>query len=248
MRGLGSGHTRTGVRAESLSTCHFAFDQAVITLCRFSISFVPSRHHVDGWKVVGKFLKVISLLFPLVLWSHLVVAQDSSGYQAPKQDLVRFACQRFDRFDSFDEQYLDRVILLDQLSVDVINPMQAGGIRTAPASVMIDPNHPRRTYSGATKFRLRIYRASLRSNEKSVAQIIEELESQKAEMDLMGDGGREDSNFYFGSHELDGRLKGMIIYDLGSQPLEALLETEHGGFYTLGDGEYYCQQPLLISK
>ncbi len=207
---------------------------------------------IDGWKVVGKVLNIfIRLLFPLFLWSPLVVAQDSATDQEPEQNLVRFACQRY---DLFNEKYLDTVILLDQISIDVIDPRKIGGVSTAPASVMIDPNHPRsysgRFYSGATEFRLRIYKASLRSNKQSVAQIIEALESQEAAMDLMGDGGREDADFYFANNkELDGYLMVMIIYDLRSQPLEVRLETTHGDFHhTFGDGTYHCQKPLLISK
>lgn len=162
----------------------------------------------------------------LVLLVSLVLAAGAISAKASQTDTpvqrVRFVCQAFDYVG--DHEFRNRVIILEQTST---TPLDAyPDLDQVDGSIFFDRNWTPPSYMGVSdsaEFRLRVYIATLISDDKTEEEIIEELLERPGDyrdsdswfkvqdpgpMDYIGYGIRIDSTFYFiYERETDGFRK-----------------------------------------
>ena len=166
--------------------------------------------------------------------------------------LLRFVCQEYSIEDP-----LNNVLLLEQLSVIPLDKKSvAGGFDTVDGSVLIDPDDYVRFYTGEVDFRMRIFKTSLISDQRSADQIIEDLIQREADLDVEGQlmdytgyGVRVLSEFRFistGSSEFVKDVSiSLLDESISLKKFEGGMDTKNG---SLEDGIYRCKDPVLIPE
>ena len=164
--------------------------------------------------------------------------------QAQGNTLLRFVCQKY--YVS-DLEMSQRVAIAEQLSVQRI-----GSTEIVDSYALTD--HRGKSYTGQVPGRMRLYRTSIVSDEKTKEQIVEELLERPADkdlrgrvMDFMGTGSRLTGTFGFDSQKPYNKS---IIVDLieGSSelpqeiglPYMGQLATDNAASTMLEDGFYGC--------
>lgn len=163
----------------------------------------------------------------------------TNAFTAESNSLLRFTCQKYYISDG---ELANRVFILEQTSIKQIDSSQV-----IDGSDLINPKG--KYYTGETEFRMRIYNASLISDDQTKEEIIEELLKQEASrdttnrlLDFKGTGGRLELTIDFGSKDPYNKS---ILIDLNDLS-EAQMQTNSGATNMLEDGFYRCEEPVLI--
>lgn len=163
-------------------------------------------------------------------------------------ELARFVCQG-SMFN--DRKPLDFVVILEQTSSKTL---KINGIlydkKIIDGSVLVALDN---FWTDYAPFRMRVYRTSLLSDEKTEKQIIEELLRKKADLDSHGRQmdytGRVSwwprNKINFESTAPYDFLREMSI---SLENKEGIIQTEFGKISLLGDGFYICKDPILIPE
>ena len=187
-------------------------------------------------------MKYLVIILSIFLFTNKSFSkQIPTGFQ-----LLRLVCQAY---WASDGNLKDYVLILEQTSSNTINT--TADSKTIDGSVLIDPESE--TYfTDEAAFRLRVYKASLVSEEKTEEEIIKDLLSSRAGLDLKnrpmdytGEGLRWSKTFTFKS---TGPYKFLKTVNVSMKDLKGDMSTNLGASRSLEDGLYTCKKPVLIPE